>query len=526
MITTLQDTIRNHWNAFAFSDYKGDDFTYSDVANIIFSEHSRYEKLGIRRGDKIAIYGPNSSRWAIAYLSVMTYGAVPVPILNDFTAEQAQNIINHSESRIVYTIKNKGSELMRSAMPNILDVVRIEKLAVVPEITVSINDVTFQPESSSEDVAMINYTSGTTGFSKGVMIPYRALDSNLEFAEKAFGKVLKANSCILSLLPMAHMYGMLVEFLYQFVKGTHVYFLTRLPSPSILVRAFAEINPRLVIAVPLLIEKLVKQKIKPDLEASGLLRARRWPIVGIFFSKLAHRRAKKFFGNNLYEVMTGGAALNSYTEDFLKLIHFPIAVGYGATECAPMISFSDWKSLKSGSCGRAVPNMEIRIDSPDPQHTVGEILARGTNTMIGYNKNELATREVLDADGWYHTGDLGVMDRAGNLYIKGRKKNMLLGPSGQNIYPEGLENTLNNMQLVIESIIVQRDNKLVALIYPAYEEAYDQNLNDKQILAQMKRNIAELNKHSASYEQISDVELMDKEFEKTPKKSIKRYLYS
>lgn len=525
MIATIQKSIISNWSRPAFSDYKGDEFLYSDVAAIISHSHARFKAWGLERGDKVAICGTNSARWAIAYLAAMTYGAVPVPILNDFTTEQTHNIVNHSEAKILYASRAKYNAVDKGQTPQLEQLLCLDDISTPTDRNIRPDDVEYSPETSHEDVAMINYTSGTTGFSKGVLIPYRAMLSNIEFAEGAFGKILKEDSTILALLPMAHMYGMMVEFLYQFVKGTHVYFLTRMPSPSILARAFAEVKPRIVFAVPLVLEKIVRNRIMPELEKSKAMSMIKVPIAGHVFKRMMRQKAMEFFGGNLYQVMTGGVALNSTTEEYLLSIGFPLAVGYGTTECAPMITYSDRKKFRPGSCGQAVCNMKIRIDSDRPDTVPGEILVKGKNMMLGYNKNPEATKEALDERGWYHTGDLGVMDRKGYLYISGRKKNMIVGPSGQNIYPEELENRLNGMPYVTESLIVQRNNKLVALIYPNYDEAYEQGLNDKKLYRVMQKNCNDLNNMSASYEQITDLELQNHEFVKTPKRSIKRYLY-
>ena len=390
--------------------------------------------------------------------------------------------------------------------------------------SISSDQLNFLPESSENDLMMINYTSGTTGFSKGVMLPYRAFESNYEFALGQLGnKTKKCN--ILSMLPMAHMYGLMFEFLYEFLNGCHTFFLTQMPTPQVIATAFQTVKPRVVVAVPLIIEKITRKKIMKSVMSSKAAKLMNWPVLGFFVRHLVRKQVLKAFGGNMYECIVGGAALNQEVESFLHSFNFPITIGYGATECAPIITFSDWKSFVPGSCGRAVVNMEVKIDSNDPQHTPGEILTRGKNVMLGYYKNPKATAEALDADGWYHTGDLGIIDAKGNLFIKGRKKNMLLGPNGQNIYPEEIEDKLNSMLMVSESIVVQRNNRLEALIHPDYEEARQFHLTDENISNIMQLNLTDLNELLPAYEHIYAVHIYKEEFQKTPKRSIKRYLY-
>lgn len=524
-LTLLQDSIRKFWNQTALSDYKGDDFTYEDIAIIVRHYHKIFKENGIKRGDRISICGPNCARWGIAYLSAVTYGAVAVPILNDFMIDQVQNIVNHSESRLLFAAQNIRGKLDVEQIPLVKKVLHIEDIHALKDETMQPEEVVYQPEDGPDALATLNYTSGTTGFSKGVMLPYRCCYSNWQFHRRVYRRVMKPNAELLTVLPMAHMYGLTCSFVAPFIQGCHNTFLTRVPSPAIINQAFVELKPVLLISVPLVIEKYVKYKIEPDISSLKKLHYIHYPIVGPIFKYLVRRRAIKYFGGNMTEVLVGGSAINKSVEEFLKNINFPLAVGYGATETGPMITYENHKKIRKGSCGRAVVNMEVKIDSPKPHEVAGEILTRGKNVMLGYYKNPSATAEAIDEEGWYHTGDLGIIDKDGFVYIMGRKKNMILGTNGQNIYPEEIEDRLNNMDYVAESIIVQRDERLVALIYPNYEAAYANGLNDEQIMEQMHTNRKELNATLPNYSQIARVELMDQEFEKTAKRSIKRFLY-
>ena len=515
MIKDIEKTIVTYWEQAALSDFSAETYRYSDIADYILQLHNMFREAGIQRGERIALCGSNSSRWGIAFLATVTYGAVVVPILPDFLSEQIHNIVTHSETKLLFVSDQILKRIEPAQMPNLIGIINIadysvavgpsDKLAVKPlSSPVTPDQLNFQPESSENDLMMINYTSGTTGFSKGVMLPYRAFDSNYQFAVGELSQHMHAGDTIISMLPMAHMYGLMFEFLYEFLEGCHIYFLTLAPTPQVIARAFKVVKPRLVVAVPLIIEKIVRKQI---------------------MKKIMATKAVEAFGGNMYECIVGGAALNREVESFLHSFNFPISVGYGATECAPIISFSDWKTFAPGSCGRAVVNMEIKIDSSDPKNIPGEILTRGKNVMLGYYKNAEATEEALDAEGWYHTGDLGIIDSKGNVFIKGRKKNMLLGPNGQNIYPEEIEDKLNSMLMVSESIIVQRNNRLEALIHPDYEEAQQLNLTEENVSNIMQLNQIDLNEQLPAYEQIMAVRIQKEEFQKTPKRSIKRYLY-
>lgn len=543
-IAFVEESIKKHWNLDALTDYKGATLQYKDVARKIEKLHILLAESGIKPGDKVAVCGRNSSHWGVAFLAILTYGAVAVPILHEFKADNIHNIVNHSEARLLFVGDVVWESLNEAEMPLLegiilmtdftLLVCRSKQLEYARE---HLNELfgkkfprNFRREHVSyrrdnpEELAVINYTSGTTSFSKGVMLPYRSLWANTQFAFDVL--TLKPGDRIVSMLPMAHMYGLAFEFLYEVACGCHVFFLTRMPSPKIIFQAFADVKPHIVIAVPLIIEKIIKKNVLPKLETLKMKVLLKVPVINDKIKATVREQMIQGFGGNFYEVIIGGAAFNQEVEKLLKSIDFPYTVGYGMTECGPIICYEDWKRFKPGSCGKAAPRMEVRIDSPDPQNIVGEILTRGDNVMLGYYKNPEATAQILDADGWLHTGDLGVMDEEGNVTIKGRSKNMLLGPSGQNIYPEEIEEKLNNLPFVAECIVIQQnDNKLVALIYPDFEDAYSQGMSDSDIEAAMEENRTTLNAELPAYSQISRIKIYPEEFEKTPKKSIKRFLY-
>ena len=543
-IAFVEESIKKHWDLDALTDYKGATLQYKDVARKIEKLHILLAESGIKPGDKVAVCGRNSSHWGVAFLAILTYGAVAVPILHEFKADNIHNIVNHSEARLLFVGDVVWESLNEAEMPLLegiilmtdftLLVCRSKQLEYARE---HLNELfgkkfprNFRREHVSyrrdnpEELAVINYTSGTTSFSKGVMLPYRSLWANTQFAFDVL--TLKPGDRIVSMLPMAHMYGLAFEFLYEVACGCHVFFLTRMPSPKIIFQAFADVKPHIVIAVPLIIEKIIKKDVLPKLETLKMKVLLKVPIINDKIKAAVREQMIQGFGGNFYEVIIGGAAFNQEVEKLLKSIDFPYTVGYGMTECGPIICYEDWKRFKPGSCGKAAPRMEVRIDSPDPQNIVGEILTRGDNVMLGYYKNPEATAQILDADGWLHTGDLGVMDEEGNVTIKGRSKNMLLGPSGQNIYPEEIEEKLNNLPFVAECIVIQQnDNKLVALIYPDFEDAYSQGMSDSDIEAAMEENRTTLNAELPAYSQISRIKIYPEEFEKTPKKSIKRFLY-
>ncbi len=541
----IEKSIIDNWNLDALTDYKGITLQYHDVARKIEKLHILFEYSGVKEGDKIALCGRNSAHWAVAFFATLTYGAVAVPIQNEFKPEQIYNIVNHSGSKLLFVGDYVAKEIDPKEMPTLEGIVnlpdyslmlsRSEKLTYARE---HLNEIfgrrfprAFRSENVSyhedkaEELAIINYTSGTTGFSKGVMLPYRALWGNLDFCLGAIGSHVKPGSSVLSILPMAHMYGMAVEFIFSFVHGCHLFFLTRLPSPAIIAQAFADIHPAIVISVPLVVEKIIRKMVFPKIQNNKVRLLLNMPVINKKVKERICQMVMQAFGGNAYEVVTGGAALNQEIEAFLKSIDFPITSGYGATECAPLITFSDWHDFQTGSCGTPVSHMEVKILSSDPENIPGEIVARGTNVMLGYYKNEDATKEALDHYGWYHTGDLGTMSADGHVFIRGRIKNMLLGANGQNVYPEEIEDKLNSMAMVTESLIVQRGDKLVGLVFPDFEEAQSMNFNESDIISVMEQNRKELNEQLPPFCQLSAMEIRKEEFQKTPKKSIKRYLY-
>lgn len=542
----IENSVKENWLLDALTDYKGATLQFRDVARKIEKLHILFENSGINKGDKIAMCGRNSSAWACAFLATLTYGAVAVPILHEFTPEQIHHIVNHSEAKLLFVGDVVAPTINAAEMPNIEGIVylpdyslmlsRSEKLTFAREHLneifgkkypkfFRIEHISYYIEQSPDELALINYTSGTTGFSKGVMIPYRALWGNTAFAIHVLGEKIKKADHIMSILPMAHMYGMAFEFLFEFIWGCHVFYLSRLPSPAIIAKAFAEIKPALIIAVPLVIEKIIKKKVYPKIQTNKMKLLLNMPVISKKIDAKICDSVVKAFGGNFYQIIIGGAAINKDIEAFLRRIGFPYTVGYGATECAPIISYSDYHNFVQGSCGRAAYLMEVKIDSKDPENIEGEILARGPNVMLGYYKNQEATQQVLDKEGWYHTGDLGTMDANGNIFIKGRSKNMLLGASGQNIYPEEIEDKLNSMALVSESIVIQDGDKLIALVYPDFEEAKSIDLNTTDLEEIMEQNRKVLNALIPAYCKISAIKIHEQEFEKTPKKSIKRYLY-
>jgi long-chain acyl-CoA synthetase len=542
----IEKSIIENWDLDALTDFKGQTLQFHDVARKIEKLHILFENSGVQRGDKIALCGRNSSQWAAAFLATLTYGAVAVPILHEFMADQIHNIVNHSDAKLLFVGDHVATIIDGEQMPGLegiinntdysLIVSRTDKLTYAREHLNELygkkfpkyfrkEHVSYYHEQSPDELALINYTSGTTGFSKGVMIPYRALWSNFDFACDVLGKTINKGDNVISILPMAHMYGMAFEFIFEFLHGCHVYYLNRIPSPAIIAQAFADVKPKIIIAVPLVIEKIVRKKVFPKIQNNRMRLLLGMPVISKKVREMICQEVVKAFGGNMYEVIIGGAALNQEVEQFLKRINFPYTVGYGATECAPIICYADWHNFAPGSCGQAVLHMQVKIDSPDPENIPGEILARGLNVMLGYYKNEEATRQTIDKDGWYHTGDLGTMDGNGNVYINGRSKNMLLSANGQNIYPEEIEDKLNSMPMVVESIVVQRDSKLVALVHPDLEEARNMNFSQKDMEEVMEQNRNTLNQMLPAYEKISEMEIYEEEFEKTPKKSIKRYLY-
>ena len=542
----IEKSIIDNWDLDSLTDYKGKTLQYHDVARKIEKLHIMFEASGVQRGDKIALCGRNSAAWAAAFLAILTYGAVAVPILHEFTPDQVHNIVNHSDAKLLFVGDVAATQIDATKMPGLEGIIYIPDYSLVVSRTEQLTyarehlnemfgkkypkyfrqqHVHYYHEQSPDEIALINYTSGTTGRSKGVMLPYRSLWSNADFAFHVLGKTLKRGDNVISILPMAHMYGMSFEFFFEFLHGCHIYYLTRVPSPAIIAQAFSEVKPAVIIAVPLVIEKIIRKKVFPKIQNNRMRLLLNMPVLNRKVNQKICEQVKNAFGGRFYEIIIGGAAFNQEVEQFLKRIDFPYTVGYGATECAPIICYADYHDFVPGSCGKPVVHMEVRIDSDDPENVPGEILARGLNVMLGYYKNEEATRQTLDKDGWYHTGDLGTMDANGNVFIKGRSKNMLLSANGQNIYPEEIEDKLNSMALVNESIVIQQGDKLVGLVHPDYDEAKGMRLTNDDIVAVMEQNRQELNAELPAYSKLSTIKIQEEEFEKTPKKSIKRYLY-
>ena len=542
----VQKSIIDHWDLDALTDFKGQTLQYHDVARKIEKLHILFENSGVVKGDKIALAGRNSANWAVAFLATLTYGAVAVPVLHEFTAEQMHNIVNHSEAKLLFVGDVVATTIDATKMPTLEGIIYIPDYSLVLSRTDKLTyarehlnemfgkkypkyfrkeHVNYYIEENPNELALINYTSGTTGFSKGVMIPYRALWSNLDFAIGVLGSHVSPGAHIISILPMAHMYGMAFEFIFEFCCGCHIYYLNRIPSPAIIAQAFAEIKPKVIIAVPLVIEKIIRKRVFPKIQNNKMRLLLNMPVINKKVNQKIKEQVAAAFGGEFYEIIIGGAAFNREVEAFLTRIDLPFTVGYGATECAPIITYADYKDFVPTSCGKAVVHMEVKIDSHDPQNVPGEILARGLNVMLGYYKNEEATRETLDKDGWYHTGDLGLMDAEGNVFIKGRSKNMLLGSNGQNIYPEEIEDKLNSMTMVTESVVVQDGDKLVGLVFPDFDEAKNLGLNNDDLVNLMEQNRQQLNEILPAYSKLSSIEIHTEEFEKTPKKSIKRFKY-
>ena len=541
----LEESFKKNWNSPALSDYKGVTLYYRDVARRIEKLHLIFGICGIERGDKIAICSRNQANWGVVFLASITYGAVPVPILHEFKPGNVHHIVNHSNSRILFVGKVAWESLSESEMPGLEAIIQIDDFSLLYATSEQIvdtrerlneyfgkkypksfsaEDISYYEESSENELAMINYTSGTSGFSKGVMIPYRALKSNVMFAHEALPQ-LNSSSNVVSMLPTAHMYGLMFEFLFEVTIGAHVHFLTRIPSPKIIMGAFAEIKPDVIIAVPLIIEKIYKQKLQPILNKTSMKVLLKLPVMDQVIEAKIKDELVKTFGGNFAEVIIGGAAFNREADEFFHKIRFPYTIGYGMTECAPIITYAPWSEARLYSCGRPAPRMEVRIDSNDPRNVPGEIQVKGANVMLGYYNNEEATADVFTEDGWFKTGDMGVIDADGFLYIRGRCKSMLLGPSGQNIYPEEIESAINNMPYVIESLVIEDKGQLVALVYPDMDKAATDKMDAAALQKKMEENINLVNADMPNYQKIAHVRIMPEEFEKTPKKSIKRYMY-
>ncbi len=540
----FEQAFRENWECMALSNYKGTTIFYRDLAERIAKLHILFEHCGLQKGDKVAICARNQVNWAVSFLSAMTYGAVPVPILHEFKAGNIHHLVNHSEARVLFVDPIVWEGLSESEMPGVQAIVRVDTFKLIYS---SSEDITYArehlnslfgekyPESfgpsdmnyyedKPDELALINYTSGTSGFSKGVMIPYRTIQSNIEFAEIAC-PYMNNTTNIIAMLPSAHMYGLMFEVLYQLYKGVHVHFLTRIPSPKIIMEALAEVKPDLVISVPLVIEKIYKSKVRPVLEKNGIRQMLRVPIVDQLILNKIKSELVGAFGGRFHEIIIGGAAFNRDVEAFFKKIHFPFTVGYGMTECGPIIAYDDWSTTKLYSCGKAAPNMTIRIDSSDPENIPGEVLVKGDNVFLGYYKNQEATDAVFTEDGWFKTGDMGVLDSEGYLFLKGRSKCMILGPSGQNIYPEEIETVLNSLAYVVDSLVIEDNGGLTALVYPDLHQAELDGLVGDALQSHLESLVKEANNELPNYARIKTVEIMPEDFERTPKRSIKRYLY-
>ena len=540
----FEKAFRDNWDCMALSNYKGTTIFYRDLAERIAKIHILFDHCGLKQGDKVAICGRNQVNWAVSFLATMTYGAVPVPLLHEFKPGNIHHLVNHSEAKILFVDSTVWEGLSESEMPDLQAITRIDTFRLIyaanDKITYArehLNSLfgekypeSFGPESlnyyedSPNELALINYTSGTSGFSKGVMIPYRTIQSNVEFAKVAVPS-LNNTSNVVAMLPSAHMYGLMFEVLYEIVCGAHIHFLTRIPSPKIIMQALDEIKPDLVISVPLVIEKIYKNKVRPILEKNGIRQLLRLPLLDQVILNKVKSELVNAFGGRFYEVIIGGAAFNKDVEDFFKKIHFPFTVGYGMTECGPIIAYDGWETVKLYSCGKVAPNLEIKIDSSDPENIPGEVMVRGENVFLGYYKNEDATKAVFTEDGWFKTGDMGVVDKDGYLFLKGRCKCMILGPSGQNIYPEEIETVLNSLSYVIDSLVIEDNGGLTALIYPDFQLAEKDGMSAEQLQARIESLVKSANDLLPNYAKVKTVEIMPEDFERTPKKSIKRYLY-
>ena len=539
-----QEAFRKNWDRPAISNYQGITLHYRDVARRIEKMHIMFEECGLQKGDKVALCSRNQANWAVAFLSTMTYGAVPVPLLHEFKSSNIHHLVNHSEAKILFVDDVIWEGLSETEMPDLHAIIQVNTFKLLyardenivaarehlnelfgrkyPNAFTS-DDINYY-EDSADELAIINYTSGTSGFSKGVMIPYRAVLSNIEFARTVLPGLDHTKS-VVSMLPSAHMYGLMFELLYELSVGAHVHFLSRVPSPKIIMQALADVKPYIIIAVPLVIEKIYKTKVKPILEKEGIRVLMKLPVLKQVVMDKIRTELVNAFGGEFYEVIIGGAAFNKEVEAFFKKIRFPFTVGYGMTECAPIITYDDWSVEKLYSFGKAAPNMEIRIDSKDPVNVPGEIQVRGANVFLGYFKNEEATAEVLTEDGWFRTGDMGVLDSEGSLFIKGRTKCMILGPSGQNIYPEEVETVINSQPYVVDSLVVEDNGGLTALIYPDFAQGAKDGMKQEAFVKYMEDTLPELNKELPNYAKLKKIEVMSEDFERTPKKSIKRYLY-
>ena len=540
----FQEAFKKNWDRPAISNYQGVTLHYRDVARRIEKMHIMFEECGLQKGDKVAICSRNQANWAVAFLSSMTYGAVPVPLLHEFKSSNIHHLVNHSEAKILFVDDVIWEGLSETEMPDLYAIIQVNTFKLLyardeqivsarehlnelfgrryPNVFTA-DDLHYYGDSA-EELAIINYTSGTSGFSKGVMIPYRAVRSNLEFGKKVLPGLDNTKS-VVSMLPSAHMYGLMFELLYELSVGAHVHFLSRVPSPKIIMQALAEVKPYVIIAVPLVIEKIYKTKVQPIVEKEGIKVLMKLPVLSQVIMNKIRTELVNAFGGEFYEVIIGGAAFNKEVEAFFKKMNFPFTVGYGMTECAPIITYDDWENEKLYSCGKAAPNMQVRIASANPAEIPGEIQVKGANVFLGYYKNEEATAEVLTEDGWFRTGDMGILDEDGALFIKGRTKCMILGPSGQNIYPEEVETVINCQPYVVDSLVVEDNGGLTALIYPNFQQGAKDGMKQDAFIKYIEGTLADLNKELPNYAKLKKIEVMSEDFERTPKKSIKRYLY-
>ena len=540
----FENSFKKNWDRPAISNYRGETLHYKDVARRMEKLHIMFEECGLQKGDKVAICSRNQANWAVAFLSIMTHGAIPVPLLHEFKSANIHHLVNHSEAKILFVDEVIWEGLSESEMPDLHAIIQVNNFKIlyakdenIVEAKAHLNELFGRKypeaftsdcisyyEDSADELAVINYTSGTSGFSKGVMIPYRAIYSNIEFGRTVLPGL--NNTCsVVSMLPCAHMYGLMFELLYELSVGAHVHFLSRVPSPKIIMQALADVKPYVVIAVPLVIEKIYKNKVKPILEKEGVRFLMKVPGVNQVIMNKIKAELINAFGGEFYEVIIGGAAFNKEVEAFFKKMGFPFTVGYGMTECAPIITYDDWQVEKLYSCGKAAPNMQVRIESVDPVNIPGEIQIKGSNVFLGYFKNEDATAEVFTEDGWFKTGDMGILDEDGSLFIKGRTKCMILGPSGQNIYPEEVETVVNSQPYVVDSLVIEDDGGLTALIYPDFQQGEKEGMSQEAMVKYMEGTLAELNTILPNYARLKKIEVMSEDFERTPKKSIKRYLY-
>jgi long-chain acyl-CoA synthetase len=542
LIGYIEQSIKQNWEIEALSNYREKGYSYKEIAQKIFKLHIMLKGSGIKEGDKIALVGRNSANWCITYLAAVTYGAVIVPILPDFKSDDLINIINHSDSRMLFVDDKIYDQIKLAKIPEVIGVISLDDFRMVISCTpdfeesysahlkdsetikeITKDDIKFS-DISNDHLAVLSYTSGTTGFSKGVMITHNSLAANVRYAQN--NMPLKAGDPLVSFLPLAHTYGCAFEFLFPFTIGCHITILSKTPSPQIIIQAFKEIKPRLILSVPLVIEKIFKKQLLPVISKPHMKILLAIPLVNKILYKKISEKLVETFGGEFKEIVIGGAAFNADAEEFFKKLNFKFSVGYGMTECGPLISYASWNTTKLGASGRAVDTLEVTIDSPDPQTVVGEIILRGENVMTGYYKNEKATRQMIDEEGWMHTGDLGIIDKDGNIFIKGRSKSMILGPSGKNIYPEEIEAVINNKDYIVESVVISVDNKLIALVYPDYEMAKRDNISEEQLIEIFDKTRKEVNERLPDFMAVNKFRIHPEEFAKTPKRSIKRFLYT